>query len=215
MALHSKAEFAEKCFIPTKTLAIYIGRGTVVLTKDGLINDQEPKNAKFITKRAVFALKKGQTDELPEQNKASAAPAISFKSTKSPKAATQKVTGTSFLKNEELKIQLQNEKLQEEIIKKKLDNQKMLGDFAKVDQVMLLFPIYSEALNGAWEALFDDFIKQLAVKFQLTREEITAFKAEKNNIVNRAKERAVNTAVASLKKAQQELADQKGIGQHA
>lgn len=222
MALLSKSEFAKKCFIKGKILAIYIARNTgkirVICRDDGLIDENEPVNVFFYNRRFVYAEKKGisQTFEPIYNEKI---PEIKPQTQVKTPISRQKIESVDekralLYEQDRLAIQLKNEKLEAEILKIRLTNQKSMGDFAKVDQVQVLFGIYSNALNESYEAIFDDYVHRIAAKYQLNRDEITKFKVEKNNSINRARERAIKIAKENLKKAQLEISEQKGIGDH-
>lgn len=219
MALHTKAKFATLCNIPNNRLTIYInrvkGKTRVVVRKDGLIDDEDPVNVYFLNKRTVHSEKKGIVLPGVSETKPISAPHVPVKMvTQAKKPDLMDEKRTLLYEGDRLAMQLKNEKLEAEIIKIRLANQKSMGEFARVDQVKSLFVVYSESLNSAVETIFDDLIRRVSLKYQLTREEITELKAEKNNSINKAKERAIKIAKDSLRKAQQALSEKKGVGDH-
>lgn len=208
MSLLTKREFAAKCGMPTKSLAVYVLNRKVVYTSDDWINDQVEPNKSFLAKYARKAQAKGKI-ALPVYEDSPATPEKKIPTTKE---ADQPIISYTNLETEKLKQQI--EKLKNENRKLALNNEKTLGNFIPTEHAIILITQLSEAIHLAWENELEDFIKKFAAKNQLTREEITHLKKEKINSTNISRERAVKEAKKTLKRFQNETSISRGVGEH-
>lgn len=201
MAKLSKQEFADKCGMNTRSLAVYISREKVVMNNKDELDDRNPKNAVFIAKYSKKAAAKGKKPE-----------PVNGEEKKEPAADQGNLDEWTKLERE--KLQEQVEKLKHENRKLKLGNEKTVGTFIPVDHVTILAVHLSEAIHLAWENEFESVIVDIGGRFGLSREEITTIKSQKVALSNISRERALKECKKMLRRLQNETSDKKGVGEH-
>jgi len=199
MAFLTKQEFSERCGIQTKDLAVYIGRKKIKVKNDLIDTTISPNSAFLMKYSAKKAVK--QSKSAPEERG---------------KAIQTKVelddSEFAELTLEKLKLQVEAERHKNQKLEQL--NNKVAGNFIPVPQVEILIMHLSEAINLAWENEFEDSLNQIAIRHQLSREEITQLKKEKVRVSNASRERAIKEAKKSIRVLQAETSDKRGVGEH-
>jgi hypothetical protein len=218
MAFLTKKEFAERCGMNTKNLAVYKKNGKVVYTDDGRLNDQIEPNKSFLETYSQKALAKKGVKELrlirpprPEEMEEGFIEAER-------KIAEEKdedlKESLSYAALQKKKLEEQVEKLKNENRKLKLGNEKVVGNYVPTDQVRLILIQFGEAIHLAWENEMEERDGRLAAKYKLDREQITELRSDRNNSVNITKERALKNAKTMLRRLQNETSDKREVGEH-
>ena len=202
MPKYTKKEFADLCGMQSNNFAVYVKRGKIIVEND-LIDDSNQKNLAFYKKYSQKVIARGEAP-------AELVSPISKPSRQKPEDSNE--NDYAALEKEKLKEQV--EKLKNENNKLKLGNEKTVGKFVAVELVKGLIVQLSEAIHLAWENELEDYILKFASQNQLTREEITILKMEKNNSVNSSKVKAILHAKAMLRDMQLEAGTKRGVGEH-
>lgn len=216
MALFYKKDFAAKAGITTSRLSSWWKAGKVIYEKNGMINDENPINQKFLVDEKTRQAKKDGPKELkltrpprPEEME----PGYIERSRKEAIDQDEDEKET-FVELQRKKLVEQVEKLQNENRKLKLGNEKVVGNFVPIDQVKSIIIQLSEAIHLAWENEMEERDNRLASKYKLERTEITELRTDRNNTINITKERAIRNAKTMLRRLQNETSDKREVGEH-
>lgn len=214
MAKLTYAEFGERCGIDEKNVYVYISRGKLNVTPDREIDDQDLKNKDFIQKYMLKAkqkaIRRGESGE--KMPGVVASEGVSGDGKQKPQRDPD--TMLAWEKLEKQKAELQIKELEQKSIKLELQNRKSRGEFIPVDQVRFLLIQAVEGVHLAWENEFDDFLIQMSSKYGISREEMAKIKAEKVNVSNSARAKAISVAKTGLRRIQHEVSVQRGRGEH-
>ena len=145
MALHTKRQFADLCGIPTRTLAIYIGRSKVVLTGD-MIDDQLPENKYFLASRAMKSGESAAHQEQKEQ-------VIVHKTV----TAQPNIQEGIFALDQRIKV-LEAKKKERELAILAIKEDKLKGEVIPSDLVKILFLQHFKAVGASFRNSIETII---------------------------------------------------------
>lgn len=203
MAIYTKKEFAARYGIDEKNLYPYFNRtGNVrlVLTKDGMINDQDPINRPFVSKRKVVS--EAQEERITKKNKK-----VVTAGEEEPR-----------LKKSELTLFDQKTKKQIEELEKKI--QLYETKIAKANEESIprehasfLIKNYALGIKNVWVATLRQFMMQKSISLGMTKEEIIELERYITDIVNSAVRSGAEEANKNIRKLAKEYAGKKGRGE--
>jgi hypothetical protein len=212
MALHTKAEFAKLCNIPSKNLATYIGRDKVVV-QDGYIDDKNPINAEFLAHRQSFLSEKTE----PEANEAAAndhvieqkepahvvkSPVKAKKNTVSVRAIKESApvdSGFHSMRDRNLeKVKAQTIKLQIEADIKQLEYDKKRGDLVETEKVFRIISELGKAIISNYTDGAQSFLQEVGHKKRFTSDEQAEYKGTLVRMINRYHDTAIKDALRNL-----------------
>ncbi len=196
MALHTKEEFAKICNIDSKNLYTYFSRTgaqRVILRPDGLIDDKEPLNQPFISKR-----RNSKPAEKTE-------PRIIEKQTPS------NLTDTESLFDQKTRKQI--EELEKKIQLYETKISKANEESIPREHAVYLIKNYSISIKNVWVSAVRQFTMQKAISLGMSKEEIITFEKYIADIVNEAMRTGVEEANKNIRKLAKEFAGKKGRGE--
>lgn len=197
MTLLSKKEFASKCGITTKALAIYArpDRGKVVYSGE-MVDDSIEPNKSFLAYKA----QKGSSG-LTEVSSGTLSKTNDMDVTIEPK--------TLF----DVKTLHQITELQRKISLYDARIQKLTEEVIPRENAAFLIKNYSAGITDVWTTATERFLVQKAVSLNLSREEIIEHKKYINEIVNEAVKEGADRANRNILKMARALAGKKERGE--
>lgn len=198
MALYTKEEFAKQCNMDSKNLYTYFSRtGTqrVVLRSDGLIDDKDPLNHPFISKRRTVKFKE---EILPDPDKKEKQ--IQILKTDTESLFDQKTR--KQIEELEKKIQLYEAKIS-----------KANEESIPREHAVYLIKNYSISIKNVWVSAVRQFTMQKGISLGMSKEEIIEFEKYIAEIANGAMRSGVEEANKNIRKLAQDYAGKKGRGE--
>lgn len=207
MAIYTKQQFATLCFMSTKELAVYIGRGKVVL--------QGGKKCKCPKKQCNCTIdSEDQVNRLFIENNM-----ISPES-KVPKSNSRSTETTPEPDEKGGIYQLQKEKLSEQILELRNKNQLYEGKIQKIYEEIIprehaayLIKNYAIGIQDVWFTATERFLQQKATALGLSKEEVIEHKKYIREITNDAIRQGAENANKNIKLLAREFAGKKGRGE--
>lgn len=217
MALHTKKDFAKMCGLTTGNLSVYEKRKKVIYSGD-YIDDNIDLNKSFLESRKTKLEVSEPVEEktLPAENvkkvkKGDAKPELSAPDV--PKTAPNTRT-TEFLRHENEKRSLQNERLKEEIDLIRMKKSKIGADTLPVGVIKAFIVIQAESAKVSWENATKEWLVRLTSKLQLSKDLQAEIYKGINETVNDTVVKAANLAKKSIRRVQLEISEKKGKGEH-
>lgn len=194
----------------SRTLGIYITRGNVIRDHNGLIDDKNPINIVFITKRNVLLKKKGKSD-IKETEKEQITEKIPTKSTK--KIDKDSENSNDIYSLTQIKLQRQVEKLESEIRKNNAQFEKLSESTMPREHGSFIVKNYALGIKDVWMTATERFLMQTATSLGLSKEEMLRHKASVSDLLNDAIKAGAAAAEKNMRKLSQEYAGKKGRGE--
>ena len=211
MALQTKKDFAGMCGMETRKLSIYIGRGNVVVTGEGYINDTDEKNRLFLEKH------QSKKTGVGEDKKSNKSKVVKLKPT-APINETEDLpidTGNKPLYQIEREKKLADlEKTKAETVYKELQIQKMKGQNIPTELVKNVVSILSKSLISAFKDGSDLMLIEISKRKQLSGNETAELKGLFVKIINEANIKAVNEANKGIKVIANDFSEKREVGEH-
>jgi len=196
MSRIAKSELQKKYGLSAPYIHVYIKRGHLVVDEDGMIDDQHPVNAKFISKR------KGKTSTSPVE-----------------KPLTTSSGASDVLKD---KFQLDAEKTAADIERIKsvtelneLKLAKLQGEVIPYEMVMPIFIMFTKALMTAVMNEDEARLLEIAHSTGLPKTEVAKFRKRSAEVVNSAVDEGVKEAKKQAKRLVAEYSETRGKGERA
>lgn len=205
MAIYSKKEFAEKCNMPTKNLAVYVQRKQIVLGKKGTIDDTNEVNRLFLQKREakgkVKAARKALTqvktndEEDAEEMEDAGIPSLTV--------STQRLKHLDALKREN------------EIKKQEFELAKKKGEVIPIELMKPVVTQHNQSIVVEFKNAVDEIIRIISKRKSLSIEEIAEIKGESVQAINGAIGRATTVTVSSIDKVLVDYKNKREVGEHS
>lgn len=202
MALYTRKEFYEKCGIQKAHLNVYIQRGKVILSSEGLIDDTIEKNRIFYERQLIklqvngIPVKKTVTEEKPEAEKRT----------------------DNF--NSKIVFELEQKLKQAELEKKEVDTriallkeEKLRGIVIPTDIVTMLFAQHFKSMSVEFNQGADNLITEFSKMAELNITQISELRGKLIAIVNDAIHRGIEESKKSVKNIVAEYSEKKGVGE--
>jgi len=217
MALYTKKDFAEKCGMPTNSLATYIRRKKVVVGLNDLIDDKVAENRLFLEKNKNKVSEKQLVGDLKKRLPLVPLMAESgideqFKAVMNNQSNGEKppmdlVESTEWEKYwSALKREKENEKLD-------LDNQKRRGEVIPSAIIAPLFFQHSQSLMTAFKITMEDIIRTMGKRYGITPADVSEMRGVIIRGINDAMVKAEETTTSALGGIVAEFQDKKGVGE--
>lgn len=209
MPFYSKKDFAKTCGMPTKKLAVYIGRGQVLMSGE-VIDDALDVNKLFLAKWAG----RDQPAVIPEV-KPGSGPIIQAPENngKVPKIANPKNSGELYELTIEQK-QLDIDLTKENITKGRLQNQKLQGDNIPTDLVKGVLNRHNKSLLANFKVGIDNLIIEIEKVAALTREQVASLRGDMIGILNTSMDNAINESKGEIHNIVKEVSIKRRRGEH-
>jgi hypothetical protein len=201
MPKYSRKELCALLNISQAFISMAVKRGQLILS-NGLIDDQDPRNALYIENKIGGALPSPEYKGTPAAPKAD--PLI---------PRTNGNTTEQFSLNI-VKTKVSIKKLNEEYELAKIRKEKLQEKHIPIEIIKALLVAQSENLKIAWEYAAEDLIVRLSSRMQLTRVETAEIKSFLNDIINKATIKQADETKKSLRKLNKEFSESKGRGEH-
>ncbi len=214
MALLSRKQFAERCFINTRALSVYIARKKVVLSGD-FIDTEVDDNRYFIEKSCVKYQKKGGiipvsedkklNERVVEQIKDEVQPQFEFPEGDTP------ISENSKLDSKIKKASLEKTALDIQILQAKRD--KITGESVPTVLVKTLIAHHSKSIIVAFQNGVDNILVAIAKRKGFDRTELGQLREEMIEIINTASTESVDISKKTLENIVQEYSQRKDVGE--
>lgn len=209
MALLSKQEFADKCGIKTKELAVYLKRRKVIQNDNEMYNDAEALNIAFMKKmqeRKGTQTTTTTTTTVEEIPTVETETVITLKAIKGGKKNTPKPPANENEDNEDGGIyDLDKKKLKLDIEKKAADLESVLLKNARAKGEVipfgLMLPIITQnnqSITTAYKNAADAWIIEIAKKHDLGAEYTAEIKKSLTETINNAVKTATENSLNSV-----------------
>lgn len=224
MAKYSKNEWAVKCGMRPKDLAVYIGRKKVFVTPVGEIDETHPLNNSFLEKYSARAeakagseglrltrpLNKKERDKADQEN---LPPKYIEPIEDEDESGDDSPSKNAYFGMEAKKLATQIRKMEKEIEKLTLGNQKARGQVVPVHLIDSLFLQERQSILTEMKNVFQDVLTLFAKRRDLTAFERTDISAEITDRLNEAMQRAAAATVSAVDGIVSEFSIKKGKGE--
>lgn len=223
MAKYTTKEFAALCNIKTNYLSVKINRDkAVVVGADGLIDDQNDMNRRFLEK--IF----GRMDMVPKNMPIPPQTAKSKKAKQDDEDSEDGESAIATLEDllndpnrnslpypelERIYKYLQGKKIEEDIKKTKIEISKKKGEVLPYDLIKPLFTMHNQSILTEFKNTTDETLRSVAHRYKIPISEVAAIKGDWIAAINTAIANAIKLSVKSVSGIVQEYSDKKGVGQ--
>lgn len=225
MAFFNKKEFAEKCGLEPKNLAVYIGRGKVVVTRKGdedVIDTSISQNKLFLEKRKGRQTEKQLVEEfkrrpalvegmedypIDEQFRTVASGNARSSNEKKDGPPMDLVQSTEWLRYRDA---IKREK---EIEKLELDNQRKRGE---VIPTVLIGPLVfqmNQSIMTAFKNGAEEIVRMMGKKYGMTAADMSEMRGQLIKITNTAMDKARDLTLANVRAIVNEHQEKRGVGE--
>jgi hypothetical protein len=188
MARLSKKEFAERCGIETKNLAVYIGRGNVIVLDDDSIDDCDQKNRAFIQKRQVNIVRtEPKKIESPQNN--------------------------DYAGLDLKKTAVQVEKLEQEVRLLKIKEEKLKGVVVPSELIKPVFLQHNQSIITEVHNNSTEFCRIFSKKHTLNVNDVAEMNGELIKWFNTAINKATSLSIKSIENIVNDYSEKKGVGE--
>jgi len=195
---HTKNQFSKLSGMTSNALAVYIKRGKVVLSPEGVINDQEKINAEFLAKR--LKKKKASIDIEPDESGSN--------KFESEIASSQTL---SAIERNQKELQVQKTKKELQILT--LKEGKLSKELIHIELVKEIMTRLVSTYTWAFKRSFESFLIEMERKKFMDRTERLAYSKDINRILNQSVTSAVVKAEKELKAVVEKFSDSRGRGE--
>jgi len=202
MAKFSKKEFADRCGMATKNLAVYIKRGKVILLDDDYIDDVDHRNLAFLQKQKV---KNGEKEVIVAN-----VPAL--KSDKPAKSA-EVDENNNYAALDLKKTSVQVEKLEQEVRLLKLKEEKLKGVVVPSELIKPVFLQHNQSIITEVHNSSAEFARIFAKKHSLNVNDVAEINGELIKWFNLAINKATVLSVKSIDNIVNDYSEKKGVGE--
>lgn len=226
MALLTKKQFAKLCRVNTGYLSVIISRGAIQITKKGkeeLIDDENEINrAYFLKKQAKFGPNPEPVKEntpvqaalsLPEQGESTEDPEEIAKKEK--EKSQYDDTNRDLHRLSKEKIDLDNQKRQQEIQILKLRQQKLTGEVVPTEAVRDLFHQHTKSIMVAFKNAGEEFITMIGSSHGLNIDDISKMRGDLIKVINQAVDDSVTQSIAGLDAIVSDHTEKKEVGERS
>lgn len=201
MSNFTKKEFADLCGMTSRKLAIYIGRGKVIASKKGYIDDKNPINALFRAKNNAAGVEVKEVLEKKEKKKEGEMPSLD-------------VDRETLVSLEVKKKMADLEKTEGEIRLQKIKEEKLLGNTMPVELVKTIVANLSKSFISEFKNGADDIIRILIKTKEFNHDEISELRGSMATIINGSMKKTLQIAKKEMKAIAENYSEIKGVGEH-
>lgn len=205
MAVYSKKEFADKCGMPTKNLAVYVQRKQLVIKKDGTIDGNNDKNRVFLEKRLAKGKVKAAKASVP-QVKTNAEEDEEFLEDAGIPSLTVSTQRLKFLDAQKREI---------EIKKQEFDLAKKRGEVIPTELMKPVVLQHNQSIVVEFKNAVDEVIRIIAKRKALTVKEVAEIKGESIKAINDAMARATTVTVNNIEQVLADYKNKREVGEHS
>lgn len=201
----SRKDFAELTGINDKHIPTYAKRGKLFIGEDGSIDDKHPLNKAFIF------LKKTTVNEKPVKK------VVKRKaSNDAEKVTVVEPDDSEYLDRinaNKAKLDLEIKIKEEDLIKRKLENEKKRGETMPTEFVKDLIRGYGSATRKAYKDSTETIILLIGHESKLTNEQTTKIRKQLNSVLNKAVDEAASIAIKTVDAIVKEYSQTRGVGE--
>ena len=221
MAVHTKKEFATLCGITTKDLAVYKGRGQVVIRDDGFILDTDPVNELFLQKQRA---KRGKDIIIEKNTSPEAPPAETLKETIQHPASVPitDLPNTGYLAPKkklspfELEMELKESMIGKTQVQTRIEEikeQKLLGMLIPTELVKSLVLQLNKAFISSFKDGAERFLTEISKAKRLTGGEQAELLKQMINIINESSHKTILESKTQMKIIVSQFQEKRGKGE--
>ena len=223
MAKYTTKEFAALCNIKTNYLSVKINRDkAVVIGSDGLIDDKDERNKRFLEK--IY----GRMDMVPKSAPMPTTPPKQKKPIQDDEDNSDGESAIATLEDllsdpnrsnlpypelERIYKYLQGKKIEEDIKKTKIEISKKKGEVIPYDLIKPLFAMHNQSILTEFKNTTDETLRSIAHRYKIPITEVASIKGEWVHSLNTAIANAIKLSVKSVGNIVQEYSEKKGVGQ--
>lgn len=202
MSNFTKKEFADLCGMDTRKLAVYIGRGKIVVDKKGYIDDKNEINALFRAKNVVGKDEKRQEKvEKEAENTA-----------KSQKAKRSESESNELLEIERRRKLAELEKTNTDIRILKLKEEKMIGGSMPIDLVKLVVSNLSKSFINEFKNSTNDILRVLSKTKEFSQAEMAEISGQMSHIINHSMKHSLDNSKKEMNAIVKDFSEKRGVG---
>jgi very-short-patch-repair endonuclease len=208
MALFTKKEYADKCNITTRELAVYIKRRKVFIDTSSMVDDGNAMNAQFLKKMESRPLK-NKTDKIVEEKRSS-----EVQETPKMKRFTGKTPDVTDKFDERFdldtaKRRMEIEKMQRESRKADMEHEKMLGNLLPTDPIRIVINQTLKSYAVTFRHAAEKIIVEFSKKAKMNRNDMAEMRGMLLQSVNKATDEGIENSKKSIQNIIQEYVSKK------
>lgn len=228
MACYSKKEFAEKCGLETKNLAVYIKRGKVIVTKKG---DEEVIDAALQENKAFLAQRKGKQTEAQLvreiQRRLPAEQGVPVPADVNPAGAHDLGADQDHDEDEspdyimsiaqatKQKLHWEARKKQRETSLLQLKEQKMKGEVIPYQVITPLFLQHNQSMITEFKNAAEEIVRMMAKRTGMSNADQSEMKGDIIRSINAAMGKATEATIKGIESIVNEFVQKKGVGERS
>jgi hypothetical protein len=204
MALMSKKEFAGKCGMKTKQLAVYIKRGKVLVDDEEMIDDNNLQNVDFYKHHSS---KPKRTTEIKSEGVAKPKTKPVKASKKEQREQSEKTETLYDLEKEKKSLDIETNRKRNELLSMELA--KKSGKLIPTSDVKALFAQHSKSITVSFGQFIEGFLSEIGKRSKLNANQIAEMRGRMIVMLNQSVDEAVDSTRKSLENLRSELSNAK------
>lgn len=204
MALLSKKEFADKCGMTTRELAVYISRKKVLIGDGDQIDDTQLINSAFSAKHSE---KKMGTQASAPEKKSKPTP----QDKKAAKQKEESINNLHTLEKEKKALDIEKTRREVELLNDKRDKQR--GKFMPIDILKPLLTQHFKDITIAFTQGVDGMLAVIYKKTKLNVNDQAALRMEIIQLINESVNKSIDATQKSVNIIVKDISEQRGVGE--
>lgn len=217
MAVVTKKEFSQQCGFATNQLSVFISRNKIIVDSNGNIDNENLKNAAFLSKRKARIVFKSDMPSASDINrqqeilKSQSEPdSIQDSGKKKPR---KKTSDSEYFELETQQKELAIQKSKEEIELLRIRREKLNGELIPVELVKIIFSQHTKSVLVENHNFLEKILTVFAKSANLSKIESSKIREEILIELNKSAKKSLDESKKSIKEMISEFSEKRTKGQ--
>ena len=229
MAIITRKEFLKITGIAATSVTVYRKRGKILFNEDGTIDTEHPTNAEFIAgrlnnqlstkkpaktprrKESVLESKRASIIDTEESNKQGKKVIVHEMVTTVQDIEAKEAERIAIFNEKKRQIELKIK--EEDLVKRRLENERKRGEALPTELIVDLVKEVSEGLRNAYQEATENIILLIGHRTKMTSEDSSYVRKQLNSVLNRSVDNGYDQAFKAIKALSNEYGSKRGVGQ--